>query len=202
MKGALQTASEVPSGPWGTVVLASIAFAQADSGDVAGALVTAGSIADQEAMALAYGAVAIVQAMSGDAEGALKTVAPFPDPESLRPAILGEAVLGKVKAGDIAGAFQITSLKGVAAAQAEIGDVAGALATASGIADQAERRDALWKVAVAEAKLGKARAVLAIVAGRDDPPRQRVQTLVHTAAQLLEKPPSGRTVDILKRLGR
>src|SRR5262249_49671024 len=108
----------------------------------------------------------------------------------VRTAIRSEAVAAKLKAGDIEGARQIATLGEVAIAQAELGDVAGALATASGIAQQRELDAALWAVALAKARLGNAQSVLAMVARRGESQVQQIDTLVQVVRQLVDRQPA------------
>jgi hypothetical protein len=185
---ALEVAQELPEGPRG-VALKGIAEAQAEAGDLEGALQTVHDLAVRNEMnsrdmaPAGMAKIAAAQAKAGDREGARATL---------------QEALGLTHAiPDDNPNIKNNRFRAVAEGQAEVGDVAEALATIEVIRDDNnERAAALTTVAKAQAQAGDqaaARATFAKAAeaaraikprenfGNDDPAQNTAYALLMIA---------------------
>jgi hypothetical protein len=168
LAGARATAGHIPAGDLRESGQAAIASGQARGGDVAAALATAGRL-PEPTRSLAHTDIAIVQAERGDVSGALRTAALIQIPGNQAQARVGIA-RASARAGDGGQALRIArsvsfadygqgAIKAVVEAQAERGDVAGAMATIATLPAD-ERRGLELAVALARAEAGDAKPLL------------------------------------------
>jgi tetratricopeptide (TPR) repeat protein len=183
---ALELASTLPKNDSRYVdVLGSIAVAQIKAGDVTGAFkivaMLSGGASQQHDKAIRD--VAVAQADAGDIPGAFKTADMIRVYTDEKTRALSGIALAQAKAGDYAGA--ITSFQTAkdstradlyhiqkdltkAAAQAERGDMLGALEIAATIQDNLHKTLVLETVAVARAEAGEVQSALQTVAALRD----------------------------------
>ncbi len=174
---ALELVSALPNDSWKADVLGGIAVAQTKSGDVTGAFKTIPMISKDYWQPKALRGVAVAQAEAGDAPGALKTVGMMQFNNIEKALTFSGIALAQARAGDYPSAitnFQQAiqtaaedryskthaiqyivkdQIKAVAA-QAEMGEVLGALEIAATIQDFSRKTLILEAIAVARAESG------------------------------------------------
>jgi hypothetical protein len=150
-----------------------VAAVQTYAGDVAGATATATEISDRFAAARAFSEIAQEQAQKGDTAGAVATASRLKDVDGWCKVSAYEKIAkAQAKAGDAVGARKsleiaktatelarnesdkASHLQSVAATQAEIGDIAGAMATIGQISDKFIQSHSYTGLAKLQAKAG------------------------------------------------
>ena len=141
----------------------SIAYAQAEAGDIAGAMDTARGISDSDHRAWGFRLIAGAQAEAGDIAGAMDTARGIFDSHYERATAFRIVAQAQAEAGDIADAMdtvreisdsdrRASAFGDIAGAQAEAGDIAGAMETARGISNSRSRGYAFMGIALAQAE--------------------------------------------------
>ncbi|MBI3810365.1 MAG: hypothetical protein HY284_07925 [Nitrospirae bacterium] len=134
--------------------LRGIAGAQAEEGRFDAALDTAALIADENLRTGAWRQIAVARARAGDREAAGKLL---------------DKVLKEVASFKNVPPSRVKALIATAEAQAQIGDVPGAIETAGAIAEEKIKAQALRGIAVARAEKGDRDGALQTAAGIRDP---------------------------------
>ncbi len=135
---ALDTVAQIEDADHRTPVLILAAEALADSGNIDDAFETAISIQDARYRVVALGRVAVAQQLAGKPDAARSTVSE------------ARAITEGIEFG-YAYSFALSRL---VQAQAQIGDITGAMKTAEIIEDERLRAHAFWSIAAAQIKAG------------------------------------------------